>query len=392
MALSYNEYIANGTDVMFVSKPYLKEEHLAVYVDGVLQTPTSYTVSGTSVTFNSAPVVNSVVRIGRLTNQNSRLVDYQDGSLLTEAVLDSDATQLFYMAQEAIDRANDGIIKNYTGNYDAGNKRISNVASPLADNDVVTKGFLSPNLDNINTVAGISSDVTTTAGISSEISAVVNNTAAINTVSNSISDVNKYADTYFISNTAPPYPTAGDLWFDTTPSVLTMKVYKGSSWEGLSSVVNGSANRYSYTATAGQTTFPAVYEVGYVDVYLNGVRLVNGASNDFTATDGTFIVLTTGATVGDTLDIVGYGTFTLETEQQNYLTNSVDSLLSLTNQTQSPAESLLSNTTDLGLLSNLTAFSVDLGPLTNNSFFSIERVPNTRCDLAFNTGTYDLDI
>ena len=52
-----------------------------------------------------------------------------------------------------------------------------------------------------------------------------------------------------------------------------------------------------FTATAGQTTFtPASYTVGYINVYRNGVRL---GSADFTATNGTTVVLTTGATSGD---------------------------------------------------------------------------------------------
>jgi hypothetical protein len=42
---------------------------------------------------------------------------------------------------------------------------------------------------------------------------------------------------------------------------------------------------------------------------LNGVKLV--VSTDFTATSGTNIVLATGATAGDIVDIVAYGAFTV---------------------------------------------------------------------------------
>ena len=61
-----------------------------------------------------------------------------------------------------------------------------------------------------------------------------------------------------------------------------------------------------FTATSGQTTFTVTnsYTVGYVDVYLNGVKLVNG--DDYTATNGTTIVLTIGATTGDRVSIVAY--------------------------------------------------------------------------------------
>ena len=52
-----------------------------------------------------------------------------------------------------------------------------------------------------------------------------------------------------------------------------------------------------FTATAGQTTFsPPSYNVGFINVYRNGVRL---ASADFTASNGTTVVLTNAATTND---------------------------------------------------------------------------------------------
>ena len=54
----------------------------------------------------------------------------------------------------------------------------------------------------------------------------------------------------------------------------------------------------SFTATASQTTFTVDYTVGGVDVYLNGIKLDSG---DFTATNGTSVVLGTGAEVGSTI-------------------------------------------------------------------------------------------
>ena len=57
------------------------------------------------------------------------------------------------------------------------------------------------------------------------------------------------------------------------------------------------------TATGGQTVFNGTYTVGFVDVYLNGSKL---SSSEFTATNGTSITLTTGATVNDIIEIVGH--------------------------------------------------------------------------------------
>tara|TARA_B100001063_G_scaffold135223_1_gene126493 strand:+ start:15 stop:1988 length:1974 start_codon:yes stop_codon:yes gene_type:complete len=65
-------------------------------------------------------------------------------------------------------------------------------------------------------------------------------------------------------------------------------------------------NTTTYTATADQTTFTGgglSYTPGYLDVYVNGVRLTGG---DFTATNGTSVVLTQAAFVGDIIDVVSF--------------------------------------------------------------------------------------
>lgn len=60
---------------------------------------------------------------------------------------------------------------------------------------------------------------------------------------------------------------------------------------------------YLYTATASQTTFAATYTPGQVDVFYNGSKL---APAEFTATNGTSVVLTTAATSGDVVEIMGW--------------------------------------------------------------------------------------
>jgi len=67
-------------------------------------------------------------------------------------------------------------------------------------------------------------------------------------------------------------------------------------------------NRYQYTATSNQTTFAATYLAPFVDVFLNGVKLLIGT--EYTATNGTNIVLATGASAGSILDIIAYSTYT----------------------------------------------------------------------------------
>ena len=59
----------------------------------------------------------------------------------------------------------------------------------------------------------------------------------------------------------------------------------------------------NFTATAGQTGFSVTYTPGFIDVFLNGVRLTDA---EYTATNGTSVVLATGANEGDIVDIVVY--------------------------------------------------------------------------------------
>jgi hypothetical protein len=59
-----------------------------------------------------------------------------------------------------------------------------------------------------------------------------------------------------------------------------------------------------FTATASQTTFtPPSYTVGFINVYRNGVLL---GSADYTATNGTTVVLAVGATSGDLVTIESF--------------------------------------------------------------------------------------
>ena len=111
----------------------------------------------------------------------------------------------------------------------------------------------------------------------------------------------------------------GALYFNSTAN--SMRVYNGSSWQDAGSAVNGTSQRVVYTATANQTTFSVTYDAGFVDVYLNGIKLL--LATDFTGTSGTNVVLATGATVGDIVDIVSYGAFNLANTYTQAQTNTL---------------------------------------------------------------------
>lgn len=181
-------------------------------------------------------------------------------------------------------------------------------------NDATDIGIVSTNIADVNTVAGLNTEIAligTTANVNS-----------ITTAANNLTDINSFANTYLGPSASAPTQDpdgsaldVGDLYFDT--SSQSMKVYSSSGWIPAGSSVNGTSARFVYTATSGQTTFTGAddnantlaYDAGFLDLYLNGVKLLNGT--DFTATSGTSIVLTTGASTSDVLDIVAYGTFQL---------------------------------------------------------------------------------
>ena len=59
------------------------------------------------------------------------------------------------------------------------------------------------------------------------------------------------------------------------------------------------------TASAGQTTFSFTYNVGFLDVFVNGTKLTD---SEFTATNGSSVVLAVGCFVGDIVDLISYNT------------------------------------------------------------------------------------
>ena len=181
------------------------------------------------------------------------------------------------------------------------------------------------NETNITAVKNNETNINTLAGITN-LGNLANAHAAVTNVNNNLSSVQNFADVYRISSSAPTSSlNQGDLYFDTTSNEL--KVYKSSGWAAAGSTVNGTSNRFQFTASAGQTTFTGndnnsnnlSYDSPFVDVYLNGVRLVNGT--DCTVTSGSSVVLASGAQVNDTLEVVAFGTFNLASIAANDLTD-----------------------------------------------------------------------
>jgi len=100
---------------------------------------------------------------------------------------------------------------------------------------------------------------------------------------------------------------------DTTADVLENKLVAGTgvvltknnSGANETITIAASLTETNQTATAAQTSFTVSYTVGRIQVFMNGIKLISGS--DFTATNGTSVVLASGAAAGDVLEFAVFG-------------------------------------------------------------------------------------
>lgn len=280
------------------------------YIDAITTTG-NITVGGTlTVTSTIDMTSDKIINLGAPTSANdaatktyvdtaiSNLVASAPGTLDTlnelAAALGNDpnfATTVTNSIATKVSKAGDTM----SGDLAMGSNKITGLGTPTSGNDATNKTY----------VDGI---------LGSATSAAASAAAAAASASAAASSYDSFDDRYLGAKGSEPSLDndgnallTGALYFNTSSN--KMRVYDGAAWRDAGSSVNGTAERFVYTATASQTTFSANYDVGFVDVYMNGVKLVAGT--DFTATSGTSIVLATGATSGDIIDIIGYGAFSV---------------------------------------------------------------------------------
>jgi hypothetical protein len=126
---------------------YLSLSHLTVYVNDALIPSTQYTidVASKSITFTTPVGAGSIVKIKRTTPKtvSGRVVDFNDASVLTAANLDDSALQNLFISQEAEDTGTSALPPSVDGSaWDAGNRRILNVGSPLSGTDAANRAYV----------------------------------------------------------------------------------------------------------------------------------------------------------------------------------------------------------------------------------------------------------
>ena len=167
------------------------------------------------------------------------------------------------------------------------------------------------NATNINAVASANTNITN----------VANALSNINQVAGNLTGVTSFADIYLGAASSNPTTDAdgssledGDLYFNTTSNNL--RVFStASGWQSAGSVTNGTSARFTFTVSGTPTTISGnddsgnalTYDANFMDVYLNGVKQVNGT--DVTITSGNSIVFASALANGDIVDAVAFGTF-----------------------------------------------------------------------------------
>ena len=85
MALSFVLYTANGSTNQFdITFSYIEQSHIKVFVNNVEDTSFTF-VNSSRIQTSSTPTNGQVVKIERNTPTSARLVDFSDGSVLTES-------------------------------------------------------------------------------------------------------------------------------------------------------------------------------------------------------------------------------------------------------------------------------------------------------------------
>lgn len=106
-----------------------------------------------------------------------------------------------------------------------------------------------------------------------------------------ISGVKQDPSTYSVSGTTLTFSAAPPLGTNNISAI-----YLGIPASGVTTTAYRTIT--TFTATAGQTTFtPSSYTAGFINVFRNGVLLT--PTSDYTATNGTTVVLASGANLND---------------------------------------------------------------------------------------------
>ena len=285
-------YTANGsTDTFSFSFPYILSSHVKAFVNGTEDNGITFPTSST-LQLSSTPANGAVVLIQRITPSDARLVDFQDGSVLTSADLDQSADQNFYIAQETTDNVGSKLGLDASDRFDALSKRIINVANPVDNNDAVNKTYLentwlssanktalttvNSNISNINAVNSNASNINAVAGDATDIGLVATNIASVNTVATDITKVvavaNDLAEAVSEVETVADDLNEATSEIDTVANAITNVDLVGNNITNVNTVAGISANITTVAGISSNVTTVAGMNSSITSVNSNSTK------------------------------------------------------------------------------------------------------------------------
>jgi len=156
MAVTYIDHTGTQgqTDFAFTF-PYLEDEHIKVEIDGVGTTDFTVVATPTAkIVLDTGLSAAASVRVRRRSAPNVNLVDFVNGSVLTEAELDLSYRHNRYLAEEIAELNDQSLqVENGGTQWDAQSLRIKNVGTATDTTDAVTKVYVDNKVAQVSTGA-----------------------------------------------------------------------------------------------------------------------------------------------------------------------------------------------------------------------------------------------
>jgi hypothetical protein len=182
MANTFVDYTGDNTTTSFAfSFPYLDDSHIVVQVDqasvsgGAFVTKTlttDYTIQTSpskAIIFVTAPATGDRIRIKRDSASETALVDFENGSVLTEVELDRAYLHNLYLNEEIEEGSGKNVMtKNSAGNFEADLAKIVDLADPTAAQDAATKNYVDTEITTERTARIADVDAEETARIAGD--------------------------------------------------------------------------------------------------------------------------------------------------------------------------------------------------------------------------------